>query len=103
MLKVPQSKITNDCTIIEKAKGLRVFLKEEIHVINRVRIKLQVIFILDLISDASLVVKESIVTGRSKGREYNSYSWPESYPLQTDQIVWKRFITLITNLRRQII
>ena len=74
MLKVPQSKITNDCTIIEKAKGLRVFIKEVIEVINRVRIKLQVIFISDLISDASLVVKENIFNGRSKGRGCNSYS-----------------------------
>ena len=100
MLKVPQSKITNDCIIIEKVKRLRVFSKKEIKAINRVRIKLQVIFISDLISDTSLVVKESIVTGGSKGRECNSYSWSEAYPSLTNQIVWKRFITLITNPRR---
>ena len=60
MLIVPQSKITNNYTIIEKAKGLKVFSEKELQAINRVRIRLQVIFVSDLISDSSLVVKESI-------------------------------------------
>ena len=87
ILTVPQSKITNDCTIIEKAKGLKVFFEKELQVLNRVRIRLQVIFVSDLISDSSLVVKESILSGRGSSRKCNNYNWPKSQPSKADQSI----------------
>ena len=74
MLTVPQSKITNNYTIIEKIKRLKIFSNRELQVLNRVRIRLQVIFVLDLISDSSLVVKESTFSGRGSSRKGNNYN-----------------------------
>ena len=67
------------------------------------RIRLQVIFVSDLISDSSLVVKESILSDRGSSKKYNNYNWPESQPSKVDQSIWRKFIILITNPRRTLI
>ena len=46
----------NDSTIIQKAVSLKVFSKEEVQAINRVRIALQIVFLSELVLDQSLQV-----------------------------------------------
>jgi len=52
----PTLTITNDCSIIKKALSLQRFTKQEMQLINRVRIELKIIFILDLVDLASMKV-----------------------------------------------
>ena len=42
---------TNDMTIIQKAFSLKVFNKQEMQAINKVRLALQVMFLSELVED----------------------------------------------------
>ena len=53
-----KSDISNNQPIIYKAISLKLFKKEELISINKVRISLQMIFISDLVEDARLRVNQ---------------------------------------------
>ena len=66
MIHHPITKIMNDKTIIDIAINLKYFLKESIQLINLVRMRLNIIFILDLLKYNTNRVKECFQKRRDR-------------------------------------
>ena len=87
----------NDSTIIQKAVSLKVFSKEEVQAINRVRIALQMVFLSELVLNQSLQVAPKFRGYLLRNHSAISHSWPESYPGSKDFRVWELFLSHISS------
>ena len=65
----PNSNITNDSIIILNLLEIKIYLKEQCRLVNLVRLKLQVIFISDLLEPGSNKVKECYL--KEKNDKFN--------------------------------
>ena len=70
--------ITNDKTIIDQLYFLKYFSNEQISIINIIRLKLQVIFLCDLIEVGLNCIKEYYTKGRLDRFSKSTCMWPEA-------------------------
>ena len=91
--------VMNDCAIMVKVVRLKRFTEKEVIAINRVRISLQVIFILDLVKQASNVVRSYYRKGKKDSNQQSTYKWPNTILFKQDRKVWEKMVILIADTR----
>ena len=87
--------ITNNRPIIKAAIELEIFNNQQLYLINLVRIKLQVIFISDLLITNLNQIKECYLKGRRDHFIKSNFMWPQAEPNNQAIKLWERLMRMI--------
>ena len=80
-----------------------LFNAEEQRVINLVRIKLQVMFVSDLLEAQSNKIKECFWSGRRDKFSSSKFKWPQVLTDDRATVLWKKFLTTIATSDRNLL
>ena len=67
--------IPSDKTIIKEALLTKLFSPQDLYLLNLIRMKLQVIFISDLLEPSSNTIKECYWEGKKDRFTFSTYKW----------------------------
>ena len=92
----PQSKLSNESTIIFKALSLCIFSRDDIHHLNVLRIHLQVIFMSNILQEKTNYIKHCFRVGKRDENKLTKYKWPVVVPSKRSVVIWDRFLRSIS-------